>query len=684
METNKLKINDDIELDMSEICESHVDYEYFDEIDSWIQFNYRVINEANRSRNPILERLNFISIADSNLDEFIRTKFNKSKKEKRLILDQTNMIETVYDELIKELNDKYKVRIVSDIRSLNQKTYLNLQRYFVNNIYPLLQPLILTNKLPLPPISDGASFVVTKFENNKDVINGIIKIPDSKLIKVKDDPEYQTYVITENVILEFIQEMYKGKKILNNDTFRVLRKVDNLSANYSNYLYGIEKQLKDRDNASIQMIDTDIPNISKYRSLINDDAKKRYRKYVYGLSFLKDIKSIINYTDDMIFDKYKPKKPIDFDKSMFKTLDKNDVLLHFPYQSFDMSSVRFLQEAANDPDVISIKQTLYRVKQDSPLIEALIKAARNGKQVVVLLELKAKMDEKNNLELVKKLSDAGCNVIFGPIMMKTHAKVTFIIRKKGDKLVEYANISTGNFNDVTARIYEDLSYFTRSRNKFNIGEDLCDLFNYLGGCSSIESPNELLISPYTFRSRIESEIDKCIESKRLNPDANIYINMKCNAFTDKKIASKLYDASKVGVKIRLIIRGMCIVIPNKEGLSENIEVISVVGRYLEHSRAYEFSYKENDNIVQNIFIGSGDIMPRNLDNRVEVIIPIRDLRIKEEIHKMFDLYFTDVTNKYTLLESGKYSIPTIESKEAMCIQDFFISKYKKIAKELVI
>lgn len=681
--TDQLIINDVQDNEVNS-TKPEMQYEFFNQQDSWIQFNYRVINEASRSMNPILERLNFISIADSNLDEFIRTKFSRNKHEKKLIYNQTVIIEEVFDKILKELKEDYNIHIISDIKALDEKSYESMKKYFMNNIYPMLQPLILTNSLPLPPISDGASFIVTKFEHENDSISGIVKLPESELIKVSDNKDKQVYVISENLILEFIQELYKGKEIIQNDRFRVLRKVDSLSADYSNYLYGIKKQIKERDNAIIQMIDTDISNISKYRNLIGDDAKKRFRKYVYGLSFLKDIRNKLDYNNSMVFSKVKPKKPSDFGKSMFKTLDSSDVLLHFPYQSFSASSIRLLQEAAVDPDVVSIKQTLYRVKKNSPLIEALILAARNGKQVVVLLELKAKMDEKNNLELVEKLKSEGCNVIFGPIKMKTHAKVTFIIRKKGNKLVEYANISTGNFNDSTAKIYEDFSYFIKSRPKFNIGEDLCGLFNYLGGCSNIEKTNELLISPVNFRSTIESEIDNCIQSKLTNPEKNVFINMKCNAFTDINIAKKLYDASNVGVKIRLIVRGMCIVVPNKKNLSENIDIISIVGRYLEHSRVYEFIYENNEKTIHKTYIGSGDMMPRNLDNRVEVIVPIRDEPIKDELHNMFDLYFSDETNKYILQEDGTYDTPKKNDLESTSIQYYYISKYNKLSKDLII
>lgn len=659
---------------------------FFDQGLSWLKFNQRVVNEASRSRNPILERLNFIGIADSNLDEFIRTKFDRYKHTKRAILSQTKNIEEIYDELLLELKTKYEINIstVEEIKDI-PKAYKYLKREFKKNIYPMIQPLVLANELPLPAMADGGSFVISKIDNDGD-INCIIKLPDTRLVKIKGVPGYkQTYVLIEDIIEEFIQEFYRGKHIISNKTFRVLRKVDSLNADTHDYLYGIKKQIKDREQASVQMVDV-ADGFGEYKGLIPGKSKNRKRKYVYGLSFLKDIKNIIPYSTDMVFQKAKPRAPLSLaGESMFDIISENDVLVHFPYESFNMSTVRFLEEAANDDNVVSIKQTLYRVGQDSPLIKALIKAANNGKQVVVLLELKAKMDEKNNLELTEKLKSAGCNVIFGPIRMKTHAKVTLVVRREGDKLAKYVNISTGNFNDKTAKIYEDLSYFVKERSKLKIGTDLSDLFNYLGGCSNLSEMNDLLISPETFRSGIENEINNCIESKTKNPDSEVSIRMKCNAFTDEKMADKLYEASAAGVKIFLVVRGMCIIKPGVEGLSDNIEVVSIVGRYLEHSRIYEFKYADkNGKAVTKPYIGSGDMMQRNLDYRVEVIVPIRTAPLKDQISDIFNSYFSDNTNSYKLLPTGDYVNPLNDGDEnSFSVQENYIQHYEDMEKSII-
>ena len=665
---------------------------YFNELESWIKFNDRVVNEASRSINPIIERLNFIGIADSNLDEFIRTKFSKvndinHKVIRKMIDEQTSKIEELYDNLICELRDKYGINI-TDVDSIrdNQKAYRSIKNEFYNNIYPTLQPLIMTEELPMPSLLDGASFIITKFndDNNKTCI---VRLPETKLIKVKGVDQYkQTYILIEDVIKEFIPVLYRKKEIDDTYLIRALRQIDSLNAGHENYLSYIKQQIKNRENATIQMIDY----YGKYtglKGLITNKESKRKRKYVQGLSFLKDIRNVISYDKDMVYPKTKPRTPVSFvGESMFETLSDKDVLVHFPYESFDMSTVRFLQEAADDPDVITIKQTLYRVGKNSPLIKALIKAAKNGKQVVVLLELKAKMDEQNNLELTEKLKDAGCNVIFGPIDIKTHAKVTLIVRNENSKAAKYINISTGNFNDKTAKIYEDVSYFVKERPKLKIGTDLTDLFNFLGGYSELSDVNDLLISPKSFRQKIEKEIDSCILSKTLYPDKPVSIRMKCNAFTDKRICEKLYEASNIGVDIKLIIRGMCILIPGIEGMSENIKVISIVGRYLEHSRIYEFSYYvENEKLIKHQFIGSGDMMPRNLDYRVEVIVPIRTAPIKNQISEIFNLYFADVTNSYTLVPTGDYILPNDNelTEESFSVQNNLIDYYKIREKTIV-
>lgn len=681
---NKLYIDstlDDFnEDDLNEILNSD---RYNNYLTSWLEFNKRVLNEAKRLSNPIVERLNFVGIADSNLDEFIRTKFKDNKGIKKDIHSTTVEIEKVYENLLEELKSKHGIAILhpSELRT-DSIAYTKLKKVFKNQIYPIVQPLLLTNELPMPDIDDGGLFLVSKIENSNGSVSGIIKLPDVELVEVdvKNSPYKHIYCINAEIIEEFVPLFYKGSKIIWNKMFRVYRKVDSLIGNReSNYVSSIKNQLVQRKNAKVMLVDV-VKNINGIETVVGS-SKKRYRKYTYGLSYLKDIKDYIDYKSDMVYDKTKPRVPISLmGESIFDMISLSDRLVHFPYEDFRLSTVRLLEEAAVDPNVKSIRQTLYRVSKESRLIKALITAAKNGKQVVVLLELKAKMDEQHNIELIERLRSAGCNLIFGPIEMKTHAKVTLVVREENGKLQQYCNISTGNFNESTAKIYEDFSYFCKNRAKFQVGKDLLDLFNFLGGCSTLDKSNELLISPFTFRSNIEREIEECIEHKTNHPEDNVEITIKCNSFTDKNIADKLYQASSVGVKIRCIIRGMNILKPGVKNLSDNILLISIVGRYLEHSRIYQFVKGG----VTNTYIGSGDIMPRNLDKRIEVIIPIKSKNIRDKISDILNKYFQDNTNSYELVDST-YSLPFYneisdnisEDNLPFSIQNYFIDEYKR-------
>lgn len=630
------------------------------EYQSWLSFNDRVINEATRPENPIIERLNFIGIADSNLDEFIRSKNTYIDKNlKLLIFEQTTKIEKICNDLFSELEDKYNIKIIKMEQIRNTPKYIKVKNYFKANLYPLIQPLILKDELPLPYIDDGSMFIITKLETQPKSTSAIIRIPKPELIRMKCDDEV-FYVMNVDIIEEFISLFYKNKIIRWNRQFRVLRKVDSLEIDRNKYyIDSVVKALSDRESADIIMVDWDKP-ISGVEKIVGN-AKKRKRSYVYGLSFLKSIKSILSYTSDMVYPKFSPVHPPRFgNSSIFDVLTKTDVLVHFPYESFSATTQRFLNEAASDPNVLSIRQTLYRVSKDSPMIDTLIRAAKNGKNVVVVLELKAKMDEQNNLTIADKLKSVGCNVIFGPTDMKVHAKTILVIRKEGDQLSKYINISTGNYNDETAKVYEDLSYFGKERKKFKIGNDICALFNYLGGCSELDNFKHLLISPYNTRSTIVSHIDECIK----NPTESNII-MKMNSLTDPGIANKLIEAADAGVKINLIVRGMCIL-----EYHPNITVKSVIGRYLEHSRIYSFTIGQQT----DIYIGSADMMPRNLDRRFEILLPVKNNNIRTDIQSILNRYLEDSTDSYILNSENVYELKQV-GEDVTSIQKYLIDKH---------
>lgn len=646
---------------------------YINDLKSWLSFNDRVLFEARRKSNPIIERINFLGIADSNLEEFIRTKFNSQKSLRKEIIKQTEDIESLFDDIKTELKEEYKINIVkvSEL-SENKKAYKSLKDHFKKQIFPMLQPLVLKSELPLPDMNDGGIFILTKIDDVARAATCILKIPPNKLIKVKY--EENTFVTLDDIILQFISDFYRGVVVIWSKIFKVIRRVDSLRIDLdNNYIDSIKEQLSKRDKSETVLIEIS-SNIEGIKNICGN-AKTRKRRYVSGLSFLKDIKDYISYNDDMVYNKTKPRMSLSLSNNdIFKTISDNDIMVHFPYESFDMSTVAFLEKAARDPNVVAIKQTLYRVSGDSPITKALIEAAKSGKQVSVLLELKAKFDENNNIRWAEQLSKSGCDIIFGPIHLKTHAKVSLVIRREGDTLAKYVNISTGNFNDKTARIYEDISIFMKDRKKFKIGDDACELFNYLGGLSRKVKTKELILSPNNFRKRILSEIDKCIEVEGSS------ITIKVNGLTDKKIIDKLYDASNAGVKINLIVRGMCCLIPGVVGLSENITVKSIVGRFLEHSRIFRFCYSENP----TIFIGSADLMTRNLDHRVETTLPIKNKVILSQINELLDSYIKDNTNSHIMQSDCSYLIPEeVDGVEPFSIQNYLISKYKSLEKKII-
>lgn len=643
-------------------------------LDSWLQFNGRVLNEAQREENPLLERLNFLSIADSNLVEFIKTKLNSNDKNirKKTIL-QTKQIENLFEELKTVITDELNLSFITmkEVKK-DKKKYFFLKKIFKKKYYPLLQPLIVREELPLPDMMDDSMFIISKLKNNNDdgdIVLSVVNIPKNQIIKISDNE----LITSHEVISEFIGDLYKGKILLESNIFRIYRRINSIyyeNNNNTSYLNYIEDQIRSRKNKNeIVLIDT-ISSSFSFNILINKNIKKRKRTYI-DLSFIADIEKFTVKDKNFKYEKFKSKGSEKFPKntSMFDVLSKEDVMVHFPYESFRETTIRFLEESAIDPNVVAIKQTLYRVDDNSKLIAALIKAAKMSKQVTVLLELKAKMDELHNLLLIKKLESVGINVIFGPIQMKTHAKVTLIIRREFDKLVKYSNISSGNFNEKTSKIYEDISYFTKNS---KIGNDLVELFNHLGGFNDLTNNiHTLLISPFNFRSEIENQINNCIQ----NP-VNASITIKCNALTDEKISNLLYQASNAGVKINLIIRGMCITIPNVQGLSDNIKIVSIVGRYLEHSRIYEFIYDDSSGENHhNIFIGSGDLMPRNLDHRIEVIYSLTNPYLKNRISDLLKEYMVDSSNSYWMNSDGSYSL---SNNSEPSVQNKLISYYKNL------
>lgn len=659
--------------------------QYLDRLESWISFNKRVLNESLRMKNPIIERLTYLGITESNLDEKIKSGILPISS----IKQHTTDIENHYISLLTELKTNHSVDIVNphDLSISHPKEYKKLKHNFTENILPCLQPIIVRRSISRPFVSSDDTILVTRLHNENSGILSTVRIPNQLEHLIKIPGISKTYVRLPELIKEFSWMLYPGEKIAWQSLVRVLRKVESirydstgelvLSKLKKDYVSSIKSELDDREKAGIVCIDIEssLPREEVKviaRELFDcDKTVVRQRNIPHSLNFLKKLPDNIKNIDDGSFEKHKKNIiPLEISsESIFTSIDKHDILVHHPYQSFRFTTIRFIEEASNDPNVVSIKQTLYRINQNSLIADALINAARLGKEVTVLMELKAKFDELNNVDWTQRFKKAGVNVIFGPIELKTHSKICIVSRISENGLKTYANISTGNYNEVTATQYEDLSLFTKSKSTV---VELSKLFNHLGGFSRLEETKNIILSPYNTRKTIISKIDKCIEST-----GSIFI--KCNALTDKEIIDKLYEASNAGCKITLIIRGMCCLVPGVKDLSENIRVVSVVGRYLEHSRLYYFSYLKGEDKVEDVIIGSADLMERNLDERIEVLTQIKSPQNVQYIKKIIDIYMNDVLTSYILNSDGSYSYPidVPRDKSDMTVHETLYQHHKK-------
>jgi polyphosphate kinase len=678
--------------------------DYLDVSNGVLRFNERVLSESMRDDNPILERLQFLSIAESNLDEFLRTKYVDSKSSSiRFVKRQTYMIENIYRQLMAEMKESYGIQIlqVSQFRN-DEKIYDQLESLF-EEIRGMLHHTTVSDNVYMNYLESNKIYILNEVRPNSRILSesktfkSIIEMPDiDRLICVPG--QKSLFVLLDDLILEFANTLYEDAKIINQCPIRVLRAVSSVSYtdNERKYVDEVNRAISQRDTAKITIIDksfnmTDLEEtvieleVNKFgRShIINtqEDISSRVRLFVGGISFVNSLKNYIDSDKDMKFKSHKPRLPEDTNVSnIFLGISKRDTLIHMPYESFELSMLRFVNSAASDDQVMNIKIALYRVgNKDNPLIDALIKAIENGKLVSVMFELKAKFDEKNNVEAMNRLRVAGARLIFGPPEIKTHAKVCYVTRKENGHIELYSAISTGNFNPKTASIYEDYCLFTKDREGSRIGRDISRLFEFLGTNAGTPDFKHLIVSQFGIRADLYALIAKTMKYK----DGSITI--KCNALTDLDIIDKLYDASNAGVKINILCRGACCLRPGIPNMSENIKVKSIVGRFLEHSRVYKFNYFESDSDgnlheKETIYIGSADLMPRNLDDRIEVLVPILDADIRKEIKREIKLYFKDNVNSYTLNPDGSYSNPTHKrkSKDSVDIHNTLVKKYKSL------
>ena len=640
---------------------------------SWLDFNYRILEEANDVKNPTMECAKFLGITASNLDEFfmvrvsgLLNKIEKNAKKKDLFGIKLKKVFKKLEKRIHKFSKKqYKcysgfiipkfrkegIRFLT-IEELDEPQKLFLKKYFKDVVFPVLTPLAIDSGRPFPFLIGRNLNVAVELKNDHDdMLFGVVSIPNVLKRYVKLPGNSNDYILLENLIEYEIQSLFESYDVMSTRIFRVTRNSDlDVDEGALNLLQEVKNTIKKRKRGDVVRLEISKHGDKKIKKFLMKNLKiKRYDVYqLHGpldLSFLS--KFYKEKWDQKL--KFPPDHAVDVFKNLsgeqiFEQVKKNDVLVYHPFNSFK-AVVNFVQKAADDPNVISIKQTLYRVSGNSPIVDALISAVDKGKQVTAFVELKARFDEENNILWAQKLENSGCHVIHGIPGYKIHCKCIMVVRKEGKNIRRYIHLGTGNYNDITAQYYTDIGLFTCNK---KIADDVSNLFNFLTGFSENKNYKKLIVSPYFTRNKIIELIDSEIKNAKKGSKAKIII--KVNALIDKKIIDKLYEASNAGVKIRLIIRGMCGIIPGLEGVSENIKVRSLVGRLLEHSRIFYF-----ENLGSPlVYVGSADLMKRNLDKRVEVLFPLEDHSVKNRIINMLKVMLEDNVNARELDSHADY------------------------------
>lgn len=674
---------------------------------SWLLFDKRVLSEARDKQIPLFERLKFLSITASNLDEFfmvrvaslkdmVNAKYTKKDIAGLTASEQLSQITVAAHELVAQQYSTYNrsllpllkangLTVVERHEDLNDEQAAYVDDYFDENVYPVLTPMAVDSSRPFPLIRNKSlniGSLLSRRGEKKELEFATVQVP-SVLARIVEIPAGEdgnrAVILLEEIIERNISRLFLNYDVLCSHPFRIMRNADLTidEDEAEDLLKEIEKQLKKRQwGQAIRLeveagIDKKLLSIIKKELSIDEDDIYRidgpldltFLMKMYGLSGFEHLKA----------EKYEPQPVPEFmgEGSVFDQIRKGDILLHHPYQSFE-PVIRFVREAAKDPDVLAIKQTLYRVSGNSPIIAALAQAAENGKQVSVLVELKARFDEENNIVWAKKLEKAGCHVIYGLVGLKTHSKITLVVRREEDGIRRYVHLGTGNNNDATAKQYTDIGMMTCSE---AIGEDATAVFNMLSGYSEPLSWNKLSLAPLWLKDKFLRLIGREAEHARAGEKGHIVAKM--NSLCDRDVIEALYAASAAGVKIELIVRGICCLKVGIPGVSENISVRSLVGTFLEHSRIFYF---ENAG-KSEVYCGSADWMPRNLERRVEILFPVEDPKLKEKLIHILDVQLADTMKAQILLPDGSYEKVDRRGKEAVTAQEVFCREAMEAARE---
>ena len=670
---------------------------------SWLEFNYRVLSEARDAAIPLFERMKFLSITASNLDEFFMIRIASLKDmvhagyKKRDIAGMTasEQLKALFPKTHDFINMQYQtyqeqllpalmaagLHLITSHEELTKEQELYVDELFQKEIYPVLTPMAVDSSRPFPLIRNktlNIGALIVNHEKSSEADFATVQVPDvlPRVISIPSVDGKQTVILLEEIIERNLQKLFVNCEILCAHPYRIIRNAD-LSIDEedaADLLKEIEKKLKKRQWGEVikleveDKMDQQLLQILKKEFAVSEEGiyeihgplDLKFLMKVYGIEGFSHLKEPAH--------RPQPVTALNHEEDIFTQIKRKDILIHLPYDSFD-PVIQFVQQAAKDPEVLAIKQTLYRVSGNSPIVAALAKAAENGKQVTVLVELKARFDEENNINWAKALEKAGCHVIYGLIGLKTHSKITLVVRREEDGIKRYVHLGTGNYNDITAKLYTDTGILTADD---SIGEDATAVFNMLSGYSEPSKWNQLLVAPIWLRDGFLRLIRR--ETAHAKDGKQAHIIAKMNSLCDAKIIEALYEASAAGVKIELIIRGICCLKTELPGISENITVRSIVGTFLEHSRIFYF-YNDGE---EEVYMGSADWMPRNLDKRVEIVFPVLDEQLKQEVIEIVKIQLKDNKKAHILKQDGSYEkVKPLPEQKPLNSQEYFVKQAKK-------